>query len=109
MRPDSPSYSSREIGSSGRDRISKAQSNREIASHNSRSATWIPGQMRRLRTQKPKGSVPVDGGQDRHDPPRSERPMVPIHGVRKLARFGTRQCVAEVAIWVESKSVRRIM
>jgi hypothetical protein len=52
VRPDSPSYSSREMGSSGNDRISYAQSNREIASHSSRSATWIPGQMRRLRRQE---------------------------------------------------------
>jgi hypothetical protein len=64
--------------------------------------------MRRLQAQKPKRSVHVDGRQDRENPPRSERPMVPIHGARKLARFGTRQRVAEVAIWVESKSVRRI-
>ena len=49
VRPDSPSYSSRDMGSSGKEWMSYAQSNREIASHNSRSATWIPGQMRRLR------------------------------------------------------------
>jgi hypothetical protein len=49
LRPDSPLYPSRDIGSSGSDRMSKAQSNRETASHNSRSATWMPAQMRRLR------------------------------------------------------------
>ncbi len=49
VRPDSPSYSSRDIGSSGNERMSYDQSNREIASHSSRSATWIPGQMRRLQ------------------------------------------------------------
>ena len=39
VRPDSPSYSSRDMGSSGSARMSYAQSNREIASHSSRSAT----------------------------------------------------------------------
>jgi hypothetical protein len=39
------------------------------------------------------------------DAPRAERPMVPIHGVGEFARFGARQCVADVAIWVKCKSV----
>jgi hypothetical protein len=37
--------------------------------------------------------------------PRTERPMVSIHGVREFARFGTRRCVADITIWVECKSV----
>jgi hypothetical protein len=49
LREDSPSYPSRDMGSPGSDRMSYAQSNRETASHSSRSATWMPGQMRRLR------------------------------------------------------------
>ena len=49
LREDSPSYPSKDMGSLGSDRMSNAQSNREIASHSSRSATWMPGQMRRLR------------------------------------------------------------
>ena len=49
VREDWPRYPSSEMGSSGGDRMSYAQSNREIASHSSRSATWIAGQMRRLR------------------------------------------------------------
>jgi hypothetical protein len=39
------------------------------------------------------------------DAPRTERPMVPIYGVREFARFSTRQCVADIAIWVECESV----
>ena len=49
VREDWPLYPSRDMGSSGGDRMSYAQSNREIASHSSRSATWMAGQMRRLR------------------------------------------------------------
>jgi hypothetical protein len=93
VRPDEPSYSSREMGSLGNDRISKAHSNREIASHSSRSATWMPGQMRRLWWQK---KIKVSSGNDdshgkycmygktihtRGDVPRAECPVVPIHGV----------------------------
>jgi hypothetical protein len=37
--------------------------------------------------------------------PRAERPMVPVHCVGELARFGTSQCVAHVTVRVESKSV----
>lgn len=46
--PDSPSHSSRQIGSSGRGRISKHQRKRETANQSSFSATCIPGQIRRL-------------------------------------------------------------
>ena len=49
VREDWPWYPSKEMGSSGAGRMSYAQSNREIASHSSRSATWMAGQMRRLR------------------------------------------------------------
>ena len=49
LRDDSPLYPSREMGSSGSDRISNAQSNRDMAKHSSLSATWIAGQIRRLR------------------------------------------------------------
>ena len=59
LRDDSPLYPSRDIGSSGSDRILKAQSNREMARHSSLSATWMAGQMRRLgciRTKKKKVS-----------------------------------------------------
>jgi hypothetical protein len=49
LRDDSPLYPSRDMGSSGSDPISKAHNNREMARHNSRSATWMAGQMRRLR------------------------------------------------------------
>jgi hypothetical protein len=48
-REDWPLYPSRDMCSSGGDRMSYAQSNREIASHSSRSATRMAGQMRRLR------------------------------------------------------------
>jgi hypothetical protein len=96
VRPDSPSYSSRQMGSSGRDRISNAQSNREIASHSSRSATCMPGQMRRLAEQpkKKSASAATDDerapktGMGKRAPrgmccyaPCAERPMVPIHCV----------------------------
>jgi hypothetical protein len=37
--------------------------------------------------------------------PRAERPMVPVHRVGKLARFGTGQCVAQEAFRFEIKSV----
>jgi hypothetical protein len=47
-RPESPSYSFRSIGSPGSSAISKAQSIREMASQISRSATIMPGQIRRL-------------------------------------------------------------
>lgn len=49
LREDSPLYPSIDMGSSGRDRISNAQSNREMARHSSLSATWMAGQMRRLQ------------------------------------------------------------
>ena len=49
VREDWPLYPSREMGSSGGDRMSNAQSSHEIASHSSRSATWMAGQIRRLR------------------------------------------------------------
>jgi hypothetical protein len=49
LRDDSPLYPSRDMDSSGSDRISNAQSNREMARHSSLSATWMAGQMRRLR------------------------------------------------------------
>jgi hypothetical protein len=49
VREDWPLYPSRDMGSSGGDRMSNAQSSREIASHSSRSATWMAGQIRRLR------------------------------------------------------------
>ena len=39
--------------------------------------------------------------------PRAERPVVPVHCVGELARFGTSQCVAHEAVRVESGSVRR--
>ena len=39
--------------------------------------------------------------------PRAERPMVPVHRVGELARFGTSQCVAHVAVRVESESISR--
>ena len=32
--------------------------------------------------------------------------MVPVHRVGLLARFGTSQCVAQVAVRIEGKSVR---
>ena len=48
VRPDSPSYSSREIGSSGSAWKVYAHNRREIASHNSRSAAGSPGQILRL-------------------------------------------------------------
>jgi hypothetical protein len=38
--------------------------------------------------------------------PCAERPMIPVHCVGKLARFGTSQGVAQEAVRVESKSVR---
>ena len=38
--------------------------------------------------------------------PRAERPMVPVHCVGELARFGTSQCVAHEAVRVESGSIR---
>lgn len=43
VRPDNPSYSSRDIGSSGRGVKSKDHSRRDIASHSSRSAAGRPG------------------------------------------------------------------
>jgi hypothetical protein len=49
VREDWPLYPSRDMDSSGGDLISNAQSSREIASHSSRSATWMAGQIRRLR------------------------------------------------------------
>ena len=121
VRPDSPSYSSREIGSSGNARTSKAQSNLEIASHNSRSATWIPGQMRRLRRRlkmsERKGreqeyciSEEVQcSRQARRNTfshvPSAKRPVVPVHRIGQLARFGARQLVAQEAFRVESESI----
>ena len=57
VRADSPVYPSRDMGSSGSGRMSYAQSSREIASHSSRSATWMPGQMRRLRQQTSAGKA----------------------------------------------------
>ena len=38
--------------------------------------------------------------------PRAERPVVPVHCVGELARFGTSQCVAHEAVRVESGSIR---
>ena len=67
LRDDSPLYPSRHIGSSGSDRISNAQSNREMARHNSLSATWMAGQMRRLRrvrTKSQRGKNTGDGWQN---------------------------------------------
>jgi hypothetical protein len=38
--------------------------------------------------------------------PCAEGPMIPIHCVGEFARFGTTQCIAEVAIWVERISAQ---
>ena len=100
LRDDSPLYPSRDIGSSGSDRISNAQSNREIARHSSLSATWIAGQMRRLRPIRTRKSVrkkPAMAGRAQEtycNVPRAERPMVPVHCVGEVARLSTSQCVA---------------
>jgi hypothetical protein len=37
--------------------------------------------------------------------PSAERPVVPVHRIGKLARFGARQSVTQEAIRVERKSV----
>jgi hypothetical protein len=99
LRDDSPLYPSRDMGSSGSDRISNAQSNREMARHSSLSATWMAGQMRRLRRIRTKSQwgKTGDGWQNAGNTlyaPRAERPMVPVHCVGEVARFRTRQCVA---------------
>jgi hypothetical protein len=90
LRPDTPSDPSRDIGSSGSDRMSKAQSNRETASHSSRSATWMPAQMRRLRRvrikcQRLNGRQPQAKQETLSYVPRTERPMVPIHPIGEVA------------------------
>jgi hypothetical protein len=100
LRDDSPLYPSRDMGSSGSDRISNAQSNREMARYSSLSATWMAGQMRRLRRIRTKGSVrknPAMAGRKAGNTlyaPRAERPMVPVHCVGEVARFRTSQRVA---------------
>ena len=51
VRPDNPSYSSREMGSSSMLWKEKAQRRREMASQSSRSAAGRPGQIRRLSSK----------------------------------------------------------
>ena len=88
LREDAPAYPSRDMGSSGTGRMSYAQSSREIASHSSRSATWMPGQMRRLR-----GAI------------RNKR-------VRKRRREGARECCtypAPNAQWSRSIALDRLL
>jgi hypothetical protein len=69
LRDDSPLYPSRDMGSSGSDLISNAQSNREMARHSSLSATWMAGQMRRLRAFEERvseGKSAMAGTQETH-------------------------------------------
>ena len=124
VREDWPRYPSSEMGSSGGDRMLYAQSNREIASHSSRSATWIAGQMRRLRHAH-SNKTKNEGKKQRQRRrtgfgwlekskrkkmllcfvPCTERPMVSVHWIDELARFSTRQYVSQEALRFESESV----
>jgi hypothetical protein len=58
VRPERPSYSSREIGAEGTARTLKAHRMREMASQSSRSATTMPGH-RRLPAPKVQWSLSI--------------------------------------------------
>ena len=85
-REDSPLYPSKDMGSPGSDRMSYAQSNREIASHSSRSATWIAGQMRRLRRRN-ESSVSSETSSETFWPAKQRTPRRTPNGLGPL-RWG---------------------
>lgn len=94
------------MGSSGRLWKENAQRSREIASHNSRSATGRPGQMRRLvKKLEVSRYTSLSEGMKL---PSAECPMVPFHDVGKLGRFTTAEVVPEVPVRIEFITVNAI-
>ncbi len=85
-RPERPSYSLISIGSSGISSILKAQSMRAMARNTSRSATHIPGQMRRLQRKK-KMRIQINEIVCVNDAPDAEHPVVSLHGIGQVRRF----------------------
>lgn len=107
MRPEVPSYSSSEMGSSGSSWTVKAQSRRAIARKRTRSATLIPGQMRRLFAEKNRQeSFVASQSGENLDVPSPECPVVAFHRVPLMRRFCRAELIAEVAIGVEGETVK---
>ena len=93
-RPERPSYSFRSMGYPGISSILNAQSKRAMARKVSRSATHIPGQIRRLQSEV-SSKFPKRAGLCL---PHPEHPMVPFHGIRQVRRFRRKGCIIDVAV-----------
>lgn len=118
--PASPSYSFKLIGSSGSCCIEKAHSKRDIVSQISRSATIVPGQMRRLDkvaglvffffffTAKERGQI--EGVREREGEgvlPGSEHPVIAVVRVGLFGAFGGTERVGNVPIGLCGGEVNR--
>lgn len=69
---------------------------REMVSQISRSATIMPGQIRRLQWESVKGGV-----KNQEYIPRTEYPVVPLVRIRQFCAFGRGQTVRNVALGIE--------
>lgn len=79
-----------------------AQSSREIARNRIRSATLMPGQIRRLNWVL---ATVRNGNGKTMDLPSTETPVVALHCVCLMSRLRRAEIIAEVAVGVEGITV----
>jgi len=92
-RPDRPSYSFRSIGSLGISSILNAHNMRDMASQISRSATQIPGQIRRLQNISEQS---LWFGEEAI--PSAKNPMIPLQWVDQVGRFRRKRRVIDITL-----------